>query len=85
MRTLRARLILSHLLPIVIVVPLIGLAAFVLLQLQRSITNVEAGVQQQAAVLQEQAQLLSTAAGQLDSLLSDPAGGQRCGGHARAR
>ena len=73
MRTLRARLILSHLLPIVIVVPLIGLAAFVLLQLQRSITNVEAGVQQQAAVLQEQAQLLSTAAGQLDSLLSDPA------------
>ena len=73
MRTLRARLILSHLLPILIVVPLIGLAAFVLLQLQRSITDVEAGVQQQAALLQEQAQLLSNAAGRLDSLLSDPA------------
>ena len=73
MRTLRARLIFSHLLPILIVVPLIGLAAFVLLQVQRSITNVEAGVQQQAALLQEQAQLLSNAAGRIDSLLSDPA------------
>lgn len=72
MRTLRARLILSHLLPILVVVPLIGLAAFVLLQLQRSITNVETGVQQQAVLLQEQAQLLSNAAGRLDSLLGDP-------------
>ena len=57
-RTLRARLILSHLLPILIVVPLIGLAAFALFQVQRSITNVESGVQQQAVLLQEQAQLV---------------------------
>jgi signal transduction histidine kinase len=71
-RTLRARLILSHLLPILIVVPLIGLAAFVLLQLQRSITNVETGIEQQAALLQKQAQVLSDAAGRLDNLLSDP-------------
>ncbi len=73
MRTLRARLILSHLLPILVVVPLIGLAAFVLLQIQRSISNVETGVQQQAALLQEQAQVLSNAAGKLNGLLSDPA------------
>ncbi len=73
MRTLRARLILSHVLPILIVVPLIGLAAFVLLRLQGSLARVEEQVQQQAAALQEQAQLLSQAAGRLDALLDDPA------------
>ncbi len=73
MRTLRARLISSHILPILIVVPLIGLAAFALLRLQRSLATVESGVEEQAALMQEQAQLLAAAAGQLDTLLTDPA------------
>lgn len=73
MRTLRTRLILSHVLPILIVVPLIGLAAFVLLRLQGSLATVQEQAQQQAAALQEQAQLLSQAAGRLDALLDDPA------------
>lgn len=72
MRTLRARLIFSHLLPVLIVVPLIGLAAFVLLRLQSSLSNVEAGLQQELAGLQEQARILAGAAGRLDALLADP-------------
>jgi signal transduction histidine kinase len=73
MRTLRARLIFSHVLPILVVVPLIGLAAFALLRLQGSLAAVEEQAQRQAARLQEQAIVLTQAAGRLDALIKDPA------------
>lgn len=72
-RSLRGRLIVSHVLPILIVVPLIGLATYALLQLQRSLATVETGVQQQAVRMQEQAELLAQAAGRIETLLADPA------------
>lgn len=72
MRSLRWRVIQSHLLPILIVVPLLGLATFWLLRLQNSVATVESGVQQQMARMQEQAQIMAQAAGQLDTLLDDP-------------
>lgn len=72
MRSLRARLIFSHILPVLIVVPLIGLAAFALLRLQSSLSTVETGLQQELANLQEQARILAGAAGQLESVLTDP-------------
>lgn len=73
MRTLRARLIASHVLPILIVVPLIGLAAFLLFRLQLSLAAAEAGVQTELARTQDRAQELADAAGRLDQLLNDPA------------
>lgn len=76
MRTLRTRLIASHVLPILVVVPLIGLAAFALLRLQSSIAGAEAAMQTELARMQEQAQLLADAAGRLDQLLSDPQAAQ---------
>lgn len=72
MHSLRWRVILSHVLPILIVVPLLGLATFWLLRLQNSLALVEAGVQQQTARMQEQAQVMAQAAGQLDTLLANP-------------
>jgi len=72
MRSLRWRVIFSHVLPILIVVPLLGLATFWLLRLQSSLAQVESGVQVQAARMQEQAQVMAQAAGQLDALLADP-------------
>lgn len=72
MRSLRWRVIFSHVLPILIVVPLLGLATFWLLRLQDSLTQVESGVQQQMARMQEQAQVMAQAAGKLDALLADP-------------
>lgn len=73
MNSLRARLILSHVLPILIVVPLLGLATFFLLRLQDSLATVEAGMQQQVGRMQEQAQIMAQAAGRLDAMLTDPA------------
>lgn len=73
MRTLRGRLIFSHVLPILIVVPLIGLAAWIIVRLQSSVATVERAFQEQAALMQEQAQLMAEAAGRLDQLLTDPA------------
>lgn len=73
MHSLRSRVILSHVLPILIIVPLLGLATWLLLQLQTSVATVDAAVQQQVTRMQEQAQVMAQAAGQLDALLNDPA------------
>ena len=48
MKTLRGRFILSHILPILLVVPLVGLATMYLLETQVLLTTVSSNLQQQA-------------------------------------
>ncbi len=69
MRTLRARLILSHTLPILLVLPLIGGVFLYLLQTQVFLANI-------ASELDRQAVLISDIAGQYSEIWRDPARSQ---------
>lgn len=51
MKTLRSRFILSHLLPILLVVPLVGLVAVYLLETQVLLTTVSSNLEQQATAI----------------------------------
>lgn len=56
MRTLKARLIISHILPLLIIVPLVGLALLYLLETQVLLADVAEQMQQQAALTAELAE-----------------------------
>ncbi len=71
MHSLRSRLILSHVLPVLIVIPLIGLALYWVLLTQSNLGNVEAAIEEQTALLTEQAELLATAAGSVEEIWAD--------------
>lgn len=73
MASLRTRMIFSHILPLLIVVPLIGLAAFLLLRSQSTLSGVESSLQQEADRLRSQVALQTQATNDLDKVLSDPA------------
>ena len=73
MDSLRSRLILSHLLPVVIVIPLIGLAIYLLLLTQHNLTGMEALVDRHTDQLAEQAELLAETVGQVEEIWTDPA------------
>jgi len=77
MRTLRGRLILSHILPILLVTPLIALAIYLILLTQSNLATVEAQIQQETDRLVEQASLLANTAGQIDDIWSDQKAAQR--------
>ena len=51
MRTLRARFILSHLIPLLVIVPLAGLALFYLLQTELMLTDLSGELNQQANLI----------------------------------
>lgn len=53
MRTLKSRLIISHILPLLIIVPLVGLALLYLLETQVLLADVAEQMQQQAALMAE--------------------------------
>lgn len=53
MRTLKSRLIISHVLPLLIIVPLVGLALLYLLETQVLLADVAEQMQQQAALMAE--------------------------------
>ena len=65
MRTLRGRLILSHILPLLLVVPLVGVALIVLLETQVLLTEIADG-------LTEQADIIASAVFDRPELLNDP-------------
>jgi signal transduction histidine kinase len=77
MHSLRGRLILSHLLPILLIAPLIALAIYLILLTQSSLTSVEARIKNETDQLVEQAALLAQATGQMANLWSDPEVAQR--------
>jgi signal transduction histidine kinase len=72
MDSLRNRLVLSHILPVVIVIPLIGLAIYLLLLMQHNLTNMEALVDRHTDHLAEQAELLAETVGQVEEIWTDP-------------
>jgi signal transduction histidine kinase len=65
MRTLRGRLILSHILPLLLVIPLVGVALIVLLETQVLLTEIADG-------LTEQADIIASAVFDRPELLNDP-------------
>lgn len=77
MRSLRARLILSHILPILLVIPLIALAIYLIFLTQNNLASAEADIEEETARLVEQATLLASSTGQIESLWADPEVAQR--------
>jgi two-component system sensor histidine kinase BaeS len=73
MHSLRSRLILSHVLPVLIVIPLIGLALYWVLLTQSNLGNVEAALEEETAQLAEQARLLAQATGSVEEIWTDEA------------
>jgi two-component system sensor histidine kinase BaeS len=73
MDSLRSRLVLSHILPVLVVIPLIGLAIYLLLLTQRNLTSMEALVDRHTESLTEQAELLAETVGQVEEIWGDPA------------
>ncbi len=73
MHTLRGRLILSHTLPILVVVPLIALVGYVILSTQGRLTKIELTLDQEVQRLTEQALYLTGATAAQDNIWSDPA------------
>ena len=72
MHSLRSRLILSHVLPVLITVPLLALIAYALLTSQGMLTSVEDTLSAETARLQNQANLLAEISGNLKDVWSDP-------------
>lgn len=72
MHSLRSRLIFSHILPVLITVPLIALAAYALLTSQGMLTSVEDALSAETARLQSQANLLAEISGNLEEVWRDP-------------
>ena len=72
MRSLRTRLILSHILPVLIAVPLLGLLGYVILTTQGILAGVEGTLERQTQELAEQAEIFANASGTLDQLWRDP-------------
>ena len=72
MHSLRSRLILSHVLPVLITVPLLALIAYALLTSQGMLTSVEDTLSTETARLQSQANLLAEISGNLKDVWSDP-------------
>lgn len=77
MHSLRGRLILSQLLPVLLIAPLIALAIYLILLTQSSLTSVESQIKTETEQLAEQAALLAQATGQVSNLWSDPKAAQR--------
>ena len=72
MQSLRSRLIITHTLPVLVVIPLLGLALYLLLLTQSNLTDMESFVQRQVTRLEEQAELLADVAGEFEELWADP-------------
>ncbi len=85
MRTLRNRLILSHILPILVVTPLIGLAVYAVLLTQGTLSLVQGTLDQEAERLTNQAQTLASLTGQVESIWDDPAAAQEFLANANLR
>ncbi|NJN84008.1 MAG: hypothetical protein HC802_18185 [Caldilineaceae bacterium] len=72
LRTLRARLILSHILPVLVIIPLIALLAYFVLANQNTLTEIEIALEQEALRLTDQATLLAQVSGQVANVWSNP-------------
>ena len=73
MRTLRSRLIFSHILPILIVAPLIGIAIYAVLLTQGTLASMEVALRGEAERLAEEATVFADLSGQVESIWQDPA------------
>lgn len=85
MRTLRGRLIASHILPVLVVTPLIGLAIYAVLLTQGTLSAVQGKLDQEATRLTNQAQTLASITGQVESIWDDPAAAQEFLANANLR
>ena len=85
MRTLRGRLVISHILPILVVTPLIGLAVYVVLLTQGTLSAVQDTLDREADWLTYQAQTLASITGQVESIWDDPAAAQEFLANANLR
>ncbi len=68
MRTLRSRLIFSHILPILIVTPLIGIAIYAVLLTQGTLASMETALRGEAQRLTEEANLYADLSGQVQAI-----------------
>ncbi len=85
MRTLRGRLIASHILPVLVITPLIGLAIYAVWLTQGTLSTIQGSLDQEAARLADQAQTLAAITGQVESIWSDPAAAQEFLANANLR
>ena len=85
MRTLRGRLIASHILPVLVVTPLIGLAIYAVWLTQGTLSTIQGSLDQEATRLADQAQTLAAITGRLESIWSDPAAAQEFLANANLR
>jgi signal transduction histidine kinase len=76
MRTLRGRLIFSHILPVLIVTPLIGVAIYAVVLTQGALSAVESTLQEEAVHLADEAAFIASLSGQVESIWQDPAKAQ---------
>ena len=76
MRTLRGRLIFSHILPILIVTPLIGIAIYAVLLTQGALASMDAALRGEAERLTDEATIFADLSGQVQSIWQDPAAAQ---------
>ncbi len=72
MHSLRSRLIFSHIVPVLIIVPLMALIAYGLLATQGALTSIESVLAEESQRLGEQAGLVAELAGAMQNIWSDP-------------
>ena len=76
MRSLRSRLILTHLLPLLVVIPLLGLAFYFAWSSLSALSTASAVLTPNVESIKAQAELIARLAGRQDDIWADPAQAQ---------